>query len=444
MKKFWNLMLAALVIFGAVACTENQEENIPEAKKEPVLSFVANIDVDDETRTILEQVDGQWTTNWTGKDKLYVSVDGGVRYEFVNTPENKDVFNCCDDGVVELRGKNVTIDNGADFDSTEGVNGGSLSGVGSNFPYETVTLTADNAFFRFSSVHVGTLTASEAVFYYGGAFHDTITLRPGTDVFVAFKPFEGTLNYSINGVKQKELTTDVNFVAKKIYPLGDFKTAVGTYGIVGGFNNWAQTSPVDMYLIPGTNVYVRYDVDIAPKSGQNAGFKFVKNKAWTNAKGSSAVKSGNWTVGNSNGDNITYSTTDKVDIYFDKSNGTYCILAAGSDMPTPAKNVLYLIPGQWDNGYARFAAYFFQTGKTETWKDMTSVGEGRYVVIAPDGYNNVIFCRMNKSAAANNWGNKWQQTKDLTVPTNTSIVYDTKANGDQNDKPNGSWGTYAL
>ena len=444
MKKFWNLMLAALVIFGAVACTENQEENIPEAKKEPVLSFVANIDVDDETRTILGQVDGQWTTDWTGDDKLYVSVDGGVRYEFENKSSgNPKVFNCYTPGVEELRGKNVTIDNGADFDSTKGVNGGSLYGDGENFPYEPVTLTADNAFFRLSSVHVGTLTASEPVFSYDGELHETITLRPGTDVFVAFKPFEGTLNYSINGKTQKELATAKEFAAKKIYPLGDFKTEVGTYGIVGGFNNWAQTSPVDMYLIPGTNVYVSYGVDIAPKSGQTAGFKFVKDKNWTNAKGSSAVKSGNWTVGNSNGDNITYSTNN-VDIYFDKSNGTYCILAAGSDMPTPAKNVLYLIPGKWDNGWARFAAYFFQTGKTETWKDMTSVGEGRYVVLAPDGYGNVIFCRMNKSATANNWNNKWQQTKDLTVPTSTSIVYDTKAGGDESDKPNGSWGTYAL
>ena len=444
MKKFWNLMLAALVIFGAVACTENQEENIPEAKKEPVLSFVANIDVDDETRTILEQVDGQWTTNWTGSDKLYVYVDGGVRYEFVNTPDNKEVFNCYTEGVEELRGQSVMVDNGADFDSTKGVNGGSLSGVGSNFPYETVALTADNAFFRFSSVHVGTLTASEAVFYYGGAFHDTITLRPGTDVFVAFKPFEGTLNYSINGEVKEELTTAKEFAAKKIYPLGDFKTEVGTYGIVGGFNSWDATSPVDMYLIPGTNVYVRYDVDITPKSGQDKGFKFVKNKAWTNDKGSSSVKSGNWTVCSSaNGGNITFSTNN-VDIYFDKSNGTYCILAAGSDMPTPAKNVLYLIPGKWDNGWARFAAYFFQDGKAETWANMTSVGEGRYVVLAPDGYGNVIFCRMNKSATVNNWNNKWQQTKDLTVPTSTSIVYDTKATQEDTDKPGGSWGTYAL
>ena len=49
MKKFWNLMLAALVIFGAVACTENDGvENAPE--QNAGLSFEATIDLAD-TRT---------------------------------------------------------------------------------------------------------------------------------------------------------------------------------------------------------------------------------------------------------------------------------------------------------------------------------------------------------------------------------------------------------
>ncbi len=449
-------MLAALVIFGAVACTENQEENIPEAKKEPVLSFVANIDVD-ETRTDLKEVGDEWTTVWSGDDILnvYNHEVSDVTFTFVNSVAEPNVFICTDERVLDLIGWPVQIDNSDNFNSTTGKKGGSLYADVEYFqPNANISLTVNSSFFRFSSyfdVDVTLELSSPGVETYqpfvkdDGTRSNTITLPAGDDVWVAFQTYSNcTLTATINGqvIKSKE---GINFVDQMIYNLGEIgeKVPNETYGIVGGFNSWNEKSPVDMYLIPGTNVYVRYDVDITPESGHTEGFKFVKNKAWTNAKGSSAVKSGNWTVGNSNGDNITYSTNN-VDIYFDASNGTYCILAAGSDMPTPAKNVLYLIPGKWDNGWARFAAYFFQDGKAETWKNMTSVGEGRYVVIAPDGYGNVIFCRMNKSATANNWSNKWQQTNDLTVPASTSIVYDTKATKEDADKPGGSWGTYAL
>lgn len=384
MKKFWNLMLAALVIFGAVACTENQEENIPEAKKEPVLSFVANIDVDDETRTILEQEGGQWKTDWTGDDKLYVSVDGGVRYEFENkNSENPEVFNCYTPGVEELRGKNVTIDNGADFDSTKGVNGGSLYGDGVNFPYEPVTLTADNAFFRLSSVHVGELTASEPVFSYNGELHQTITLRPGEDVYVAFMPFEGTLKYSINGEVQKELPTAKEFAAKKIYPLGTFTTEVADFGIVGAHQGWNAENKDAMYLIPGSNTYVRYDVKLA-----DGGFKI-------------------------------YGETSKT------------VTIEHPEVTGGETGYLFLKPNSnWTQANARFAAYFFGTG-TE-WVSMTdSNKDGIYAVQKPSkNYPNVIFCRMNPSASANNWDNKWNQTGDLTIPTDGKNLFTV---------PSGAW-----
>lgn len=79
---------------------------------------------------------------------------------------------------------------------------------------------------------------------------------------------------------------------------------------------------------------------------------------------------------------------------------------------------LYLTPNaNWKIDNARFAAYFFGNG--ETWVSMTAV-EGEtdlYSVEAPAGYPNVIFCRMNPGATANNWDNKWNQTGDLIVPT---------------------------
>lgn len=78
---------------------------------------------------------------------------------------------------------------------------------------------------------------------------------------------------------------------------------------------------------------------------------------------------------------------------------------------------LYLTPnGNWKVDNARFAAYFFNGGG-DSWASMTAV-EGEtdvYEVSAPTGsWEQVIFCRMNPNAIENNWGNKWNQTKNLT------------------------------
>ena len=104
---------------------------------------------------------------------------------------------------------------------------------------------------------------------------------------------------------------------------------------------------------------------------------------------------------------------------------------------------LYLTPNaNWKQDNARFAAYFFGNGET-TWVSMTKVaGEtDLYEVEAPAGYPNVIFCRMNPSASANDWNNKWNQTSDLTIPTNGANHYTVK-DGTW-DKGGGTWTVYA-
>lgn len=111
--------------------------------------------------------------------------------------------------------------------------------------------------------------------------------------------------------------------------------------------------------------------------------------------------------------------------------------------PAPEPTVLYLTPNSnWKVDGARFAAYFFGNG--ETWASMTLVeGETNlYSVVAPDGYPNVIFCRMNPANAENNWTNKWNQTSDLKVPADGTNHY-TVAEGAW-DNGNGTWSTYVV
>ena len=101
------------------------------------------------------------------------------------------------------------------------------------------------------------------------------------------------------------------------------------------------------------------------------------------------------------------------------------------------KPKLYLTPNSnWKVDNARFAAYFFGNG--EKWVSMTDPDkDGVYEVEIPDGYPNVIFCRMNPSASANNWNNKWNQTADLVIPTNGNNHYTVKAG--TWDKGGGTW-----
>ena len=101
-----------------------------------------------------------------------------------------------------------------------------------------------------------------------------------------------------------------------------------------------------------------------------------------------------------------------------------------------AGTTIYVQPNDnWLESNARFAAYFFE-GENNTWVDCTDAGNGLYKVDAPEGYSNVIFCRMNPDAAENNWDNKWNQTADLIVPTDNKIVYFV----DGWDNGNGQWG----
>ena len=109
------------------------------------------------------------------------------------------------------------------------------------------------------------------------------------------------------------------------------------------------------------------------------------------------------------------------------------------DLTQPNTTHLFLTPNNnWKTDGARFAAYFFNNG--ETWSSLSyNDKESVYYCKKISGYPSVIFCRMNPSAAANNWDNKWNQSSDLTIPTNGTNHYTVKAS--TWDKGGGTWST---
>lgn len=135
----------------------------------------------------------------------------------------------------------------------------------------------------------------------------------------------------------------------------------------------------------------------------------------------------NFIINNGSAQTADLSTVVEGDVYY-YTNGT---VVEDPEYPViPEAKKLYLVPNaNWKIDNARFAAYFYGSG--EKWVDMTDEdGDGIYECELPEGYPNVIFCRMNPGTTDNNWDNKWNQTADLTVPTDGTNCYTV---------PEGSW-----
>ena len=151
-----------------------------------------------------------------------------------------------------------------------------------------------------------------------------------------------------------------------------------------------------------------------------------------------------------NGGDIYVEAAGTYDIYFDYTNTKVYLMSAGSDYTSATEQIesgdapvvesgtwLYLKPNSnWLQDNARFAVYTWDGG--DQWFDMKdSDSDGIYEVLIPEGISNIIFCRMNPGASANGWGNKWNQTSDLKVPTDGTNLYTVKAG--TWDKGGGTW-----
>ena len=459
MKKFWNLMLAALVIFGAVACTE--KEVAPE--QNAGMSFTATIDLD-ETRTdvVFNETEKVWETVWTGNETLMVLPKSGIPIpcNFTNTPSNPNKFTCADASSVV--GKSVKIQlvqaNESNMDSKAGKAGGSLYAEVDNFTADSnVTLSVGTAFLRYSSASEVTLSTDLYIFDYSGNTRNTITLPAGDDVWVAVKPGTVNLSYSIDGdvVKTKEGLT---IEAKKIYNLGElakFEPVASEWALVGAFSDWKDKS---MFTTPDANLFVLNNVEMKAAAG------FLVRKPatdWADKYGAGNVnyiKSNHYITTSKDGADMCLEADGTYDIYFNSSTKNLYVMVAGTDYagatkqtvsgeepkqeePEVTEKVVYLKPNSnWTQSNARFAAYFFGGSVGEKWVSMTAVGDGTYEAHLPEGYDygcNIIFCRMNPSTTANNWNNKWNQTADLKTPTDGKNLYTVKAG--TWDKGGGTW-----
>ncbi len=242
-----------------------------------------------------------------------------------------------------------------------------------------------------------------------------------------------------------------------IVPEIPFVSEASELGVVGSFaaSGWANDAV--LYTTPTEGLLVAEGVEFAAYNE----FKIRTIGSWEEGDvniGAGAVnyfKANKYFTVYAGGGNIIVEAAGTYDIYFNVNTKVVYLMTAGTDIaeateqtesgeepvteePEVTENVLYFAPhANWKTDGARFAAYFFGDG--EAWVSMTdSDADGIYEANIPvGGYTSVIFCRMNPGAAANNWNNKWNQTADLTIPTDGNNLY--TLTGGEWDGVTGAW-----
>lgn len=364
MKKFWNLMLAVLVIMGAAACTETDES--VDAGQEAGVSFYATFG-DDDTRAYIDDADGDktWKTIWEDGDTLTVTDSEDVSYSFVCTDATTGKFTCNDSAAATLVGKTVRISSSGDvhpLDSRLGKKALYVWTPGVEFTQDaTIQLTSQTSFFRYTYDGDGDVTLKLELKTSDGS--DTLAFVNNNEktneiTFSGIKgenfvPFwcgvdssmtesDATLSYSIDGVNVKEATIK-NIGWGKVYNLGTLAEAqpeyeLSAYSVPGTHNGWTA-GQTPMYVVG--DYCVAFEVTFAA----DGAFKILgPEDKWI---GANNLTIGKWTA---TGDSDIYVAAGTYDIYYSEAESKICVVATGEEVPAmPVFSVgLAGLGGNWD------------------------------------------------------------------------------------------------
>ena len=319
MKKFWNLMLAALVIIGAAACTENYDG----VEKTEGFSFYAEIANDTRATIADENGDKIWETKWELGDKLYVN----DTYEFVCTDVEKGKFTCYNDAVAALAGETVTVTTDGKHHSLQGAKAFYTTATVENFGEGKVELQPLTSFFRFTyNGEVKISLSADAFRTEEGTATNEITVSGNGEQFVAFWPngAEVALSYAVNGETIR--TTTKVLAAGMVYNLGTLVASnASEYGLVGSFQTpttWDVAAPVKMTHVASDWAWVVAENVELYKSDE---FKVVTGNSWDNpnfgAKDAVLVaEPGKVNTLTQGGQNIKVNTNGKFNLYFNPTS----------------------------------------------------------------------------------------------------------------------------
>lgn len=440
MKKFFSLMLVALVMLGVTACEQNVTIDTPKSEG---LSFYAEIAM---TRASINDEDGDkiWNTTWEGNETLTVYNEEYTElYKFTNSIEEPNMFSCTEEGVENIVGQNLIIEltHGEDcYISEMGKKGLLISESITEFnPTETISLHARNSFLRYTYEGEGTVTLS---LEYESMPFITKDIPNGTSTYTSSNTGEqwvsfyapdvtdglvvsAVLSYSINDIKVKETT--INLAQGKVYNLGTLTdpsftvyvtpqpkssaadwTTVNVYAWNDAWNNgWPGEEITANTTVINGYTYYAYTF---PVSANNTSAKIIVN----------------------NGTNQTADielgtlTQDLYVVYSVAMNEVYTEAPAEGSIEeyvAPAvKQMIYMKDDcGWNSDGAHIYAYFWNPA---TWVKMTDTdGDKIYECELPEGVANVIFVRKNSAKDTGDWTGVWNQTSDLVLPTDGSNMF---------------------
>ena len=108
-----------------------------------------------------------------------------------------------------------------------------------------------------------------------------------------------------------------------------------------------------------------------------------------------------------------------------------------------SETAVYLAPGtDWPYDNAWYAAYYWDANSTGWTKLTDEDGDGYFKASIPAGYSNIIFTRMNPAYNEPGWEGVWNQTNDLTIPTDGSNCFVINNPWDNSDT--GDWTAYTA
>ena len=434
MKKFFSLMLVALVMLGVTACEQNVTIDTPKSEG---LSFYAEIAM---TRADLEQGANEngnvvWNTIWEVGDELTVTNEyiGSYNFVYCINEEGTYRFYCDDNGVNDLLGNAVTISMNNDSVVNDGKKGIVAEAIVDSFASDmTVTLDAQNAFLRYYYIGDATFTLANNLFTVNGEPSSEIVVPCKGETWVSVLPGTTSLKFSGSANGETKSKDTITFEAGKIYNLGTLGT-VSTVTLAGSINDWdAKSTPLfvvgDYYAICGVEFT------------EDSEFKLVNNGSWCGASNFNINK---WSqIFNGGGDNISIAK-GTYDFYFSNDESLLVVVEAGSEIPeTVEYRTIYLNTGgssMWNQANAYFTAWVWGSSvMSDVWCTFESVGDGIYSTNVPKDATGAKFLRKDPSTVFYTWDN-WNQTDNLTLSSDKNLYTITGWGGSD-----GYWSVYSA
>ncbi len=181
------------------------------------------------------------------------------------------------------------------------------------------------------------------------------------------------------------------------------------------------------YVLETTKTLKRLTVEKAASSTESAP-AFTATAYYSDGANEDVTSSATWNSTNTaaatvSGGKVTLVATGKTVVSASYTFGGVTKTGAKQTVTVTAQggtiDKVYLVPTtDWASSSAWFAAYFYEDSNN-TWVKMDyDSATSSYYCSKPTGtYSNVIFCRMNPAKTDLSWDSKWNQTGNLTIPS---------------------------